>query len=473
MCGLFASTDSGLTGRHEQLSYLLDRRGTEGVRWHQGPNGNWYAHSLLPVRGYRPVLQPLVDAHGVVLFSGEIWDVEAGQSDTFFLLDQLRHGGFHRLSALHGTWAVISWSAHTDTLAFATDRFGEQPLHYAVHDDRLYVGSEVKFLVAAGVPLRQARHARPDCIYRFRDRQVVVVRRHSWQSTNRWQSFDPLRLRRRVERSVASQVRAVDQQRLAVLLSGGVDSTIIAYEAAKLGVRRAWTVSVDESAPDAIAAGVVAKRLGLDWTLLLTKPAPPEVGVVTGETTNRSIVEELCLQTRLMDVIARAGVRVILTGTGADEVFVGYAHLLRRIHATELQQRLVTTHYRYDLRAFNKLAMGFAIEPRNPMLSHHITTYARHIHGRVLLGPNRELKWPLRLAYRDILEHTAGNAKLIARETMGAKRFFATRFPDDPRVYRGLEAVLSDTARTVTWLNRIEALPEGECRHVRYTERCN
>jgi asparagine synthase (glutamine-hydrolysing) len=383
-------------------------------------------------------------------------------------LDRLRHGGLCRL-ALHGTWAVVLWDARTDAVTFATDRFGEQPLHYALYDDHLYLGSEIKFLVAAGVPLRLALHVQPDREYHFQKKQLSIVTRPSWQPTNRWHSFDSGRLRRRIERAVASQVQAVDQQRVAVLLSGGVDSTIVAYEAAKSGVRQAWTVAVDESAADAIAASLVAKRLGLDWTLLLAPPAQPELGVVTGETANRSIVEELCLQIHLMQELARAGVRVVLTGTGADEVFLGYAHLLGRVHVTELQKRFVCTHYRYDLRAFNKLAMGFAVEPRNPMLSHHVTDYARHLHGQVLLGPRRVLKWPLRRAYRDILEHTSGKGKLIARETMGAKQVFAKRFFDDPLAYRSFLRILADAQDTAAWLNRIQPSPNTTVQRFRFS----
>ena len=91
------------------------------------------------------------------------------------------------------------------------------------------------------------------------------------------------------------------------------------------------------------------QRLGLDWTLVITEPLEPEIAIVTGETSNRSIVEEISVQVRLLKILDRAGWPIVLTGTGADEVFVGYTHLFGRVRVTEMQQRFVSSHYRFDL----------------------------------------------------------------------------------------------------------------------------
>lgn len=458
MCGLFVSTNSKIERRLDRLERILCRRGTEPVRWHQGPNGYWYGHCLLPLRGPTPLSQPIVDSNGVFLFTGELWDLDRGESDTLVLLDRYRAVGFNHLAeAIHGTWAAAVWDSRGDSLRFGTDRFGEQPLHYAVHEAHLYIGSEIKLLVAAGVPLKCIRHAEPQKTYCYRNGLLREFCRPVWKSQNRWRSFDPVRLRRRIAAGVSSQIQAADGRRVAVMLSGGIDSTIVAFEAAQAGVREAWTIAVDETAPDAIAARLIAERLRLDWTLILCEPADPGVGMVIGEVANRSIVEELSLHVRLFQELSRAGVRIVLTGTGADELFVGYSHLLGRVHVTELQQRFVTTHYRYDLRALNKAAMGFCVEPRNPMLYFRVAEYARQLHADVLLGPRREMKWPLRVAYREILDHTIGEPKRIARETMGAKQWFLRRYGDDPLLFRSRFAkILAHTNQTEKWIHRSE-----------------
>jgi asparagine synthetase B (glutamine-hydrolysing) len=191
---------------------------------------------------------------------------------------------------------------------------------------------------------------------------------------------------------------------------------------------------------------------------VITEPLEPEIGIVTGETSNRSIVEEISVQVRLLRILARSGVHIVLTGTGADEVFVGYTHLFGRTHPTEMQQRFVSSHYRFDLRAFNKAAMGFGVEPRNPFLHRDVVDFARHLHADVLIGPRREMKWPLRLAYADILAHAKRAGKLVARETMGAKSWFATRLPSSPLIFRErFGDILSCPSKTREWINRARA----------------
>src|SRR5262249_37825387 len=127
---------------------------------------------------------------------------------------------------------------------------------------------------------------------------------------------------------------------------------------------------------------------------------------------------------------------------------------------TEMQQRFVSTHYRFDLRAFNKAALGFAVEPRNPFLHRSVTNFARQLHADTLIGPRREMKWPLRTAYRDVLGHATPVGKLVARETMGAKSWFAQRLPNSPGVFRErFRTILSSPSTTREWIDRAHSAP--------------
>jgi asparagine synthetase B (glutamine-hydrolysing) len=300
----------------------------------------------------------------------------------------------------------------------------------------------------------------PDADFRYAKGTLRARERPHWRSTNRRRSFDPQCLRNRLSAAVAAQIGAARGRRIAVLLSGGIDSTIIAHEAAMRGVREAWTIAVHEEAPDALAARTVAERLGLHWHLVITEPLDPEIGIVTGETSNRSIVEEISVQIRLLRILARSGVHIVLTGTGADEVFVGYSHLFGRVHPTEMQQRFVSSHYRFDLRAFNKAAMGFAVEPRNPFLHRDVVNFAKQLHADLLLWPRREMKWPLRIAYQDILDHAQKAGKLVARETMGAKSWFVSDLPCSPLVFRKwFTEILSSPSITREWISRAQSSP--------------
>ena len=318
------------------------------------------------------------------------------------------------------------------------------------------MASEIKTLVSAGVPLRFIRHVEPCNLYRFKAGLQISPTR-LLTSRNRWNSFDPDRLRQRIKKAVNEQALSVDLQSVGILISGGIDSTIIAYEAALLGIRRAWTIVADPNSIDAVRARIIADKFNLDWTLIIAQPRRPEIGIIMGEVSNRSIVEELCLHVLLAQLLSKEGIRVVLTGTGADEVFVGYGHLLGRVHKTLLQERFLRSLYRYDLRAFNKVFMGYGIEVRNPFLSHHVITYASQMHANLLLGPSRVLKWPLRLAYNNLLDHVVNQPKLIARETMGVKRIFQERFGGSPYIYRKVwQRVLKDHDEIIKWLQEAD-----------------
>ena len=163
--------------------------------------------------------------------------------------------------------------------------------------------------------------------------------------------------------------------------------------------------------------------------------------------------------------LARAEVRVVLTGSGADELFIGYGHLLGRVHASELQRRLLSTYYRYDLRASNKLFMGYGIEPRNPFLARQVVSYAVRMSASLLLGPGRVLKYPLRHAYAEVLLDPRA-PKLIARETMGAKAIFQKKLGSSPYVYREpWRRLLADPAATARWLRAAGRLEPRAIHH--------
>src|SRR5947209_13772406 len=82
MCGIFATTDPGLLAHRALVERCLERRGTEKPVWRTTESGCVLAHCLLPVRGETPVLQPAQTGERLLLYSGELWDVESGRSDT-------------------------------------------------------------------------------------------------------------------------------------------------------------------------------------------------------------------------------------------------------------------------------------------------------------------------------------------------------------------------------------------------------
>jgi hypothetical protein len=108
----------------------------------------------------------------------------------------------------------------------------------------------------------------------------------------------------------------------------------------------------------------------------------------------------------------------------------------------------------------NKVYGGSAIEVRNPFLHPAVVSYALQLHANVLVGPEAMLKWPLRRAYADILHQQKSAPKRIARETMGAKAWFAAQHPDGARAFHPLwKRIMGDPQQVVQILSTIDALP--------------
>jgi asparagine synthase (glutamine-hydrolysing) len=457
MCGIFATTDPAILVHQAMVERCLERRGTEKPIWRTTESGCVLAHCLLPIRGEAPVLQPAQAGERLLLYTGELWDVEGGRSDTIVWAKRIERFGLKgAITRSQGMWALVTVNPRRKEIAFCTDMLGEQPLHYAVVGSHVTIASEVKALVVAGIPLAAISHVRPGVLYEF-DGVLKATPYAAVRSRNRWKTFDAEVLRGRIARAVHSHIKSVDLQQVGVLLSGGIDSTIIAGHASQLGVRRAWTIAVDPLAPDVIAAEHVASRLGLEWECICCEPRPVELGVVAAEVVNRSILEESCLHIVLASHLSKRGVRVVLTGSGADELFIGYGHLFRRMPKHLLQQRFLNEYFKLDLRAMNKIYGGSAVEVRNPFLHPGVVSYGLQLHANVLVGPKTTLKWPLRTAYADILDQQKMAPKRIARETMGAKSWFAARHPDGARAFHPLwKRIMGDPQQVMQILSTID-----------------
>jgi asparagine synthase (glutamine-hydrolysing) len=105
------------------------------------------------------------DGSLVIVFNGEIYNyIELREelcrlghqfrsnSDTEVLLEGYAEWGLGLHDRLNGMWAFAIWDKNKRQLVLSRDRLGEKPLYYAVHDQTLYFGSELKSLLACGIP---------------------------------------------------------------------------------------------------------------------------------------------------------------------------------------------------------------------------------------------------------------------------------------------------------------------------------
>ena len=444
MCGIFfttldADTKLNLNEFTETVAGLIKHRGIYPPDFYQEAN-LLFAHSLMPVQGIAPVRQPLVEGQYVLIFSGELWQHQGETSDTLYLFNALCESDdvSETLRNLRGMFALVF--KDKGAIYFASDVFGEVPLYFWHTSHKLSVASEIKQLVAIGAPLKEVKSALPGLLYTFQNEELSSVSYHHWSFTNNALDFDAKYLRELVRKSVQEHYTTIDLQQSAVLLSGGLDSTIIAYELAQLGLKEAYTVGIHPDCIDFKTAQRTSTQLGLRHNTVVATELNTDCALAVTEVSNRSVVEEFCCHIALSNALSANNVRVVFSGSGADEIFVGYQHLLRFVtkqNRNTLQRHFVEKHHTLDLRASNKTYMLNAVEVRNPFLSVDLMNYAATFDvDKLLIGAKRLMKLALREAYQPVIGDLAYNPKLIAFETMGIKRHFRERSGDSPFIYR-------------------------------------
>lgn len=444
MCGIFFTTLNGHTTPKldeflQVIVSLIKHRGVYPPDFYQDTD-LLFVHSLMPVQGIVPIHQPLVDGPCVLIFSGELWQHEGESSDTRYLFSSLCNSDnvAETLHALNGMFALVFKNEHA--IYFASDVFGEVPLYFWHTPDTLSVASEIKQLIAIGAPLKDIKAALPGVLYTFKNNVLSSASYHSWSFTNNVLDFDAKYLRELVRKSVHEHYTTIDLQQSAVLLSGGLDSTIIAYELVQLGLKEAYTVGIHPDCTDFVTARRTCMQLGIRHNTVIATQLDTDCAIAVTEVSNRSVVEEFCCHIALSNVLRANNVHVVFSGSGADEMFVGYQHLLRfciKENRKTLQRHFIEKHHTLDLRAANKTYMLNAIEVRNPFLSAKLMDYAATFDvDKLLIGAKRQMKLALRQAYEPVIGDLAYNPKLIAFETMGIKQYFRERNGKSPFIYR-------------------------------------
>lgn len=194
----------------------------------------------------------------------------------------------------------------------------------------------------------------------------------------------------------------------AILLSGGLDTSIVATLGMRHGLRLCVTVVVGDDAPDLPYATDLAARLGLAHVVLRRSLAElaaalPELVRLLGTFDGMFLRNDVVVYEGLREV-ARRGARTCWTGDGADELFAGYSFVFTK-EPEEIER--VTRRFAATMR-FNgpRLGQALGVEVRSPYLHPDVITHATTLRGADLVlerDGTRMGKAPLRRAFADVL----------------------------------------------------------------------
>jgi asparagine synthase (glutamine-hydrolysing) len=368
MCGIAGFVGDGdvkvLTRMIEKLRY----RGPDDLGvWHEGNIG--LAHSRLSIidlskRGHQPMHS--IDGKIIITFNGEIYNfrelktkleqkgkIFKSQSDTEVIIQLYEVYGEESFEKLEGMFAFGLYDKKEEKFMLVRDRMGEKPLYWTIENDTLIFASEVKAILEYS---NSSKKINPQSIISYLSHDSVLTPKSIYSNINKlepatyavyknkkirknkyWnppqkisnnKSFSEISesLDNALEKSVRD--RLVADVPVGVFLSGGLDSSIIAYYATKNSNKPVHTFSLgfhEKSYDESKYARECANFLGTEHHEKIVSADEVRDALHTVvKKFDEPIADPAILPNYLLSSFAKERVKVALGGDGGDELFAGY-----------------------------------------------------------------------------------------------------------------------------------------------------
>ncbi|MDO4164524.1 MAG: asparagine synthase B [Bacteroides sp.] len=460
MCGIVGifnikSQTSELRKKALKMAQKIRHRGPDWSGIYVGGSAI-LAHERLsivdPQSGGQPLYSP--DNKQILAVNGEIYnhrDIRARYagnyafrtgSDCEVILALYRDKGIHFLEELNGIFAFALYDEEKDDFLIARDPIGVIPLYIGKDKEgRVYVGSELKALEGF---CDEYEPFLPGHYYWGKEGKMQRWYKRDWMEYEAVKdNYTPAADRHNQSAPVskeahAAQVAAVHdaleaavQRQLmsdvpyGVLLSGGLDSSVISAVAKKYAAMRVETDNKSEAwwpqlhsfavglkgAPDLIKAREVAEYIGtvhheINYTIQEGLDAIRDV-IYFIETYDVTTVRASTPMYLLARVIKSMGIKMVLSGEGADEVFGGYLYFHKAPTPQAFHEetvRKLSKLYLYDCLRANKSLAAWGVEGRVPFLDKEFLDVAMRLNPRDKMCPGKEIeKKVVREAFSDML----------------------------------------------------------------------
>ena len=386
-----------------------------------------------PMHGAQPLYNP--EHTNILAVNGEIYNhqdlkktltcdftFQTG-SDCEIILAKYKEKGIDFLNELNGIFAFILYDAEKDEYLIARDHIGIIPLYTGYDKDgNFYVSSEMKSLMPVCTEVAEF----PAGSYLWsRDGQIKKYYNRPWESYDavKDNTSDVAKLRSALEDSVKRQL--MSDVPYGVLLSGGLDSSVISAVAKKFADRRieeggktgAWWPQLHsfaiglKGAPDLEKAKEVADYIGtvhheINFTVQEGIDALRDViyHIETYDVTTIRASTPMYLMARY---IKSMGIKMVLSGEGSDEIFGGYLYFHKAPNAKEFHEetvRKLSQLHLYDCLRANKSMMAWGVEPRVPFLDREFIDVAMSLNPKDKMCSDGKIeKYILREAFEDYL----------------------------------------------------------------------
>lgn len=365
MCGIAGFSGAGSREDLERMTRSLAHRGPDDEGFFMHRNIALGHRRLSIIDTTAAGHQPMTSASGntVITFNGEIYNFKdlkkdlayrfTGESDTEVLLACWERYGTAMFQRLNGMFALAIYDIPKKRLILARDRLGKKPLYWSIQGNTLLFGSEPKAILAHPLVKRELNFEALsyylwyeyvptpfsifEGIHKLEAATYAVWERGNLQKHSYWQPrFEPEsnisieEAVRELDRQLAGSVEArlVSDVPLGIFLSGGIDSSIIAYYASRASDKKTETFSIgfeEKSFDESSHARTVAQHLNCSHhEEILSAKSSLEILPRITELLDEPLADPSILPTYLLSQFTRQSVTVALSGDGGDELFAGY-----------------------------------------------------------------------------------------------------------------------------------------------------
>ena len=388
MCGILAIIGKGKDEEVvKQLSKRMSHRGPDESDIHMTENGHFLAHERLSIVDLHTGKQPIQGTSTAwMIHNGEIYNHQELRdtilrnhtfrttSDSEVIVHLYEEFGYDFCNFLDGMFAFVVIDG--DDYIAARDPLGIKPLYYGIDErGRKYFASEMKAIADQCTTFSTFP---PGHIYTEKTGFVKYYQPEWEDASKAVEAVDYKAIRKSLTQAV--QKRLMADVPFGVLLSGGLDSSLTSSIACRLlegtGQKiHSFSIGLDADSPDTKAARKVAEFIGTEhheihFTI--------EQGI--------EILEKLIWHLETYDVtsirastpmyflskaITEQGIKMVLSGEGADEVFGGYLYFRNAPSAADFQQETidrVQKLFTADLLRADKSTMAHGLEARVPFL---------------------------------------------------------------------------------------------------------
>jgi asparagine synthase (glutamine-hydrolysing) len=355
------------------------------------------------------------------------------ESDCEVILPLYREYGADFLEELNGIFAFALYDIENDRYIVGRDHIGIIPLYQGWDSEgRYYIASEMKALEGVCTEIREFL---PGTVYDSKTGKTTTWYKRDWMEYDavKDNKTDIAALKEALEAAVKRQL--MSDVPYGVLLSGGLDSSVIAAITQKFAGKRIETDSKEEAwwprlhsfavglagSPDLIAAKKAADYIGtvhheIHFTVQEGLDAIRDV-IYHLETYDITTVRASTPMYLLSRAIKSMGIKMVLSGEGSDELFGGYLYFHKAPDAKELHEetvRKLSKLHLYDCLRANKSLAAWGVEGRVPFLDKEFIDVAMRQNPRDKLsgkasesvssdGKVRIEKWMVREAFKDML----------------------------------------------------------------------